>query len=116
VPRTPDFVKGVINLRGNIIPVFDLRLKFGMPAVETTNQTCIIVVNVGDVETGVIVDKVLEVLDITEDDIDAAPSFGAGVDTDFILGIGKGKDQVTILLDISKVLSSGDIAVLKAIN
>ena len=105
VPRTPEFVKGVINLRGKVIPVVDLRLKFAMPEAEHTEETCIIVVNVGDVEMGIVVDKVSEVLDIAAQEIEESPSFGASVDTDFILGMGKAGDRVTILLDVEKVLS-----------
>lgn len=112
VPRTPGFVKGVINLRGKVIPVVDLRLKFGLPSVESTDQTCIIVVDVGQVEMGIMVDEVKEVLDIIEGDIEDSPSFGVDVDTSFILGMGKAYDQVTILLDISKVLAGDDIVAL----
>ena len=115
VPRTPDFVKGVINLRGKVIPVVDLRLKFGMEPTDTTEQTCIIVVNVGNVEMGIIVDKVSEVLDISEDEIDDTPSFGVNVNTEFILGMGKAEDKVSILLDISKVLSADEMSVMAAI-
>ena len=114
VPRTPDFVKGVINLRGKVIPVIDLRLKFGMTEAERTEQTCIIVVDIGGVEMGTIVDQVSEVLDISADDIEDAPSFGTDVDTDFIRGMGKTDQRVTILLDISKVLSSPELAAVQA--
>jgi len=114
VPRTPEFVKGVINLRGKVIPVIDLRLKFGLPAAEQTDETCIIVVDVGQMEMGVIVDRVSEVLDIAGEDIEDAPSFGAAVQTDFILGMGKSEDKVTILLDISKVLTAGESAAVAA--
>ncbi len=109
VPRTPDYVKGVINLRGKVIPVVDQRLKFGMPETERSDQTCIIVVDLGDVETGIIVDRVSEVLDIAEEDIDETPTFGGSIDTDFILGIGKIGESVKILLDISKVLCSANL-------
>ncbi len=105
VPRTPDFVRGVINLRGKVIPVIDLRLKFGMEAAEATEQTCIIVVNVGEIEMGVVVDRVSEVLDIGSAEIEKTPSFGVSVETNFILGIGKTDEKVTILLDIGKVLA-----------
>jgi purine-binding chemotaxis protein CheW len=106
VPRTPGFIKGVINLRGKVIPVIDLRLKFSMPEVEHTDETCIIVVHVGDVEVGVIVDRVSEVRDILENDIDDPPSFGTNVDASFILGMGKtGSGKVSILLDITRVLA-----------
>ena len=114
VPRTPEYVKGVINLRGKVIPVVDLRLKFGMPAVEQTDETCIIVVDVGSVEMGVIVDRVSEVLDISGDQIDDPPEFGDSVDTEFILGMGKADGKVTILLAIEKVLTRRDVAALNA--
>ncbi|HDY64684.1 MAG TPA: purine-binding chemotaxis protein CheW [Phycisphaerae bacterium] len=114
VPRTPDFVKGVINLRGKVIPVIDLRLKFQMETIEQTEETCIIVVDVDGVEMGIIVDKVSEVLDIAAEEIEEPPSFGANVNTDFILGMGKAQERVTILLDIGKVLSSMEVAELQA--
>lgn len=111
VPRTPDFVKGVINLRGKVIPVIDLRLKFAMPEAPHTDETCIIVVNLGNIETGIIVDRVSEVLDIAGDAIEPAPGLGAGVDTSFILGMGKTNGRVLILLDIEKVLGgAADVA------
>ena len=109
VPRTPGFVKGVINLRGKVIPVVDLRLKFGMAEAERTEQTCIIVVDVSRVEMGILVDKVSEVLNIAGGDIEDTPSFGVNVDTGFILGLGKANDRVTILLDISKVLGGDEM-------
>jgi purine-binding chemotaxis protein CheW len=111
VPQTPEFVKGVINLRGKVIPVIDLRLKFGMPAVDYTQETCIIVVEVDGVQMGVIVDTVSEVLDITDSQIEDAPRFGTQVDTSFILGMGKIGDKVKILLDIARVLSSEELVV-----
>ena len=114
VPRTPAFVKGVINLRGKVIPVIDLRVKFSMPEAQRTEQTCIIVVNIGNVEMGVIVDEVSEVLDIAAEDIDESPKFGTNVDTDFILGMGKTGGKVTILLDISKVLTDADLRAVEA--
>ena len=110
VPQTSGFVEGVINLRGKVIPVVDLRLKVGMPEAERTDQTCIIVVDIGDVEMGVIVDRVSEVMDIMPGDIEDPPSFGAQVNTDYILGMGKSNGKVTILLDISKLLSQSDTA------
>ena len=110
VPRTPEFVKGVINLRGKVIPVLDLRLKFGMPEAKHTEETCIIVVQVGAVEMGILVDKVSEVLNIQGKDIEDAPSFGTEVNTDFILGMGKANSKVIILLDIGKVLTQDEVA------
>jgi purine-binding chemotaxis protein CheW len=110
IPKTPEYVKGVINLRGKVIPVIDLRLKFTMDEIDYTDETCTIVVNVNDVEMGIIVDHVSEVLDIAAGDIEDAPEFGASVNIDFILGMGKAADRVTILLDISRVISAGDLA------
>ena len=105
VPQTPGHVRGVINLRGKVIPVVELRLKFGMPPTEDTEETCIIVVDVNGIEMGTVVDKVYEVLDIKEQEIEDAPAMGLDVNTDFILGMGKADEKVTILLDISKVLA-----------
>lgn len=112
VPRAPAHVRGVINLRGKVIPVIDLRMRFSLPTVEATDETCIIVVMVGNVEMGVIVDKVCEVLDIVGENIEDAPSFGSTVDTSFILGMGKSDGKVTILLDITRVLGEDEAAVL----
>ena len=109
VPQVPAFIKGVINLRGKVIPVMDLRLKFGMESVEYTRETCIIVVNIGDLLIGVVVDTVAEVLDITEEEIDPPPTFGSTVKTDFIMGMGKIKGKVKILLDIDKILSVDEL-------
>ncbi len=116
VPQTPEHVKGVINLRGKVIPVIDLRLKFGMVEADHTDETCIIVVDVGSVEVGILVDKVSEVLDIDATDIEDAPSFGTEVNTEFILGMGKANGRVTILLDIGKVLTQEDVAGLLGAN
>lgn len=109
VPRMPDFVRGVINLRGKIIPVIDLRLRFGMSEQEDTKETCIIVVDLEKLLIGVVVDKVSEVLDIIADKIEGAPDFGISVDTEFILGVGKCDDNVVMILDIAKVLTTDDI-------
>ncbi len=109
VPQTPDYMKGVINLRGKVIPVIDLRLKFSMPEVEHTQETCIIVVEVGSAQAGIIVDSVSEVTDIRGEDIEDAPDFGQEIDTDSIMGLGKSKDKIIILLDIEKVLSSEEL-------
>ncbi|MCP4376368.1 MAG: purine-binding chemotaxis protein CheW [bacterium] len=109
VPNTPIYVKGVINLRGKVIPAIDLRLKFAMEEAPRTDETCIVVVNVNKTEMGIIVDRVSEVLDISSENIEASPEFGASVDTDFILGMGKTEDRVTTLLDISSVLGCDNI-------
>jgi purine-binding chemotaxis protein CheW len=109
VPRTPSFVKGVINLRGQVIPVIDLRLRFGMEAAEVTDQTCIIVAEINlngkTFNAGLIVDRVQEVLDIAAEDIEESSHLGTAVQTDFILGIGKVGSSIKILLDIDQVLS-----------
>jgi purine-binding chemotaxis protein CheW len=114
VPQTPHEVKGVINLRGQVIPVIDLRSKFGMETAEVTEESCIIVVEISqnntNFSTGIVVDHVQEVLDIAGQDIEDAPQFGSSVDTDFILGMGKISDSVKILLDIDKVLGGNDLS------
>ncbi|OHB54984.1 MAG: chemotaxis protein CheW [Planctomycetes bacterium GWF2_42_9] len=114
VPQTPSYVKGVINLRGQVIPVVDLRAKFGMETAKVTEETCIIVVEIHQdgrkFSTGIVVDHVQEVLDIDGENIEEAPQFGASVNTDFILGIGKVGDSVKLLLDIDKVLGNCDMA------
>jgi len=113
VPRTPPYVRGVINLRGKIIPVVDLRVKFGMETIDVTEETCIIVVDIilneEQIEMGILVDKVSEVLDILSDDIEDAPTFGTSFDSEFIQGMAKVKDSVKILLNIGKVLSDNEI-------
>ena len=118
VPKMPDYVRGVINLRGKVIPVVELRLKFGLDNQEDTERTCIIVVQVAhgdeEVTTGIIVDEVSEVLDVAEEQIEEAPSFGGAVNTDFILAMGKIGDQVIMFLDIDKVLSADEMQVVGA--
>jgi len=111
VPQTPHYVRGVINLRGQVIPVVDLRAKFGMETTGVTDETCIIVVEITlagrKSNTGIVVDRVQEVLDIEAGCIEEPPQFGASVNTDFILGMGKVGDSVKILLDIDRVLTGG---------
>jgi purine-binding chemotaxis protein CheW len=108
VPQTPDFFKGVINLRGKVIPVMDLRIRFGMEQAEYTERTCIVVVEVpGKVSTqlvGVVVDAVSEVVNIKGEDIEETPSFGTNADSDYILGLAKISGDVKILLDIDRML------------
>lgn len=119
IPRTPNFVRGVINLRGKVIPVIELRKKFDMETVEDTDHTCIIVVQVmgtnGPITMGVIVDEVSEVIDITDNQIESAPSFGASIDTAFIMAMGKLGEVVVILLDIDKILTTNEIQGLSSI-
>ena len=115
VPRTPAFIRGVINLRGKVIPVVDLRLKFSMESQADTEKTCIIVVQVIregglKITMGMLVDEVAEVVNIESSQIEPTPELGAGIDTDFILGIGKVGQKVVMLLDIDKVLTVGEIA------
>ena len=116
VPQTPEFVKGVINLRGKVIPVMDLRLRFGMEAIDYTDRTCIIVVEIegtaGTVQIGVVVDAVSEVLNVNGEDVEETPTFGAKLNTDYILGMAKMDGGVKILLDIDRVLSQEEVALL----
>ena len=112
VPQTPSFIKGIINLRGKVIPVVDLRLKFVMPEIEYTKETCIIVVDISNRLMGIIVDTVSEVLDIAAKDIEPTPSLGSDIKTDFILGMGKIKGKVKILLDIDRVLTLDELALI----
>ena len=116
VPQTPEFVKGVINLRGKVIPVMDLRLRFGMPCIEYSERTCIIVVEIdgqaGTILVGIVVDAVSEVLNIKGDDIEKTPTFGTKLNTDYILGMAKMEGGVKILLDIDQVLSSDELSLL----
>lgn len=118
VPRTPPYVRGVINLRGKVIPVVDLRAKFGIEGAEDTERTCIIVVQIqaGDavLVIGILIDEVREVLDIRAENIEESPSFGSSVETEFILGMGKVNGQVKILLDIDRVLNATDAISLRS--
>lgn len=109
VPRTPAFMRGVVNLRGKIIPVVDLRLKLGMEGRARTVETCIIVVRTGGTELGVIVDKVSEVLNVQASELDPPPAMGAAVDTACLLGVGKSNGKVRLLLDIDRVLSKEEL-------
>lgn len=113
VPKTPDFVKGVINLRGKIIPVMDLRLKFTMEEKQYNERTCIIVVEINVKNTqrllGVVVDMVSEVVSITDDEIEPPPQYGSRLDNNYILGIGKIKDRVVIIIDIDEIFLQDDV-------
>lgn len=117
VPRTPKHVKGVINLRGKVIPVVDLRIKFAMGEIAYTDRTCIIVVEIDTkIDTiliGIVVDSVSEVLNIQENEIEDAPAFGTRLDTGYIMGIGKTETGVKILLNIDKVLSENEMSALE---
>jgi purine-binding chemotaxis protein CheW len=118
IPTTPAFIRGVINLRGKVIPVVDLRLKFGIEAKEDTQRTCIIVVHLThpgqDMIMGIIVDEVSDVLDIDRSQIEPPPSFGANIRTDFILGMGKVDQKVMTMLDIDRVLTEQEVALVES--
>ncbi len=114
VPRTPEFVKGVVNLRGKVIPVVDLRRKFGMEETGYTERTCIIVMEIagqtGSLLMGMVVDAVSEVLNIKAAELEETPAFGTKLDTDYILGMAKMNGGVKILLDINKVLGGDAVS------
>ena len=113
VPQTPDYMRGVINLRGSVVPVVDLRLKFGMVMAEQTVNTCVIIVEVeldGEkVVMGAMADAVQEVLDLEPDQIEPPPRIGTKLNTEFIKGMGKHAEQFIIILDIDKVFTSGEL-------
>jgi purine-binding chemotaxis protein CheW len=120
VPQTPQHVKGVINLRGKVIPVIDLRLKFGLQAAEYTQRTCIIVVQVtgehaAPIQMGIVVDGVSEVVNLSSQEIEDTPDFGEDIGAEYLLGMAKMKGKVKILLDIDRILSSQDIQKLRAL-
>ena len=110
VPQVPAHIKGVINLRGKVIPIVDLRLKFGLPTVQSTERTCIVVVEVvldtRRILLGIVVDSVAEVLNITGDEIEETPDFGERLDTAYMQGVAKIKGAVKILLDLDRVLAA----------
>jgi purine-binding chemotaxis protein CheW len=120
IPQTPPYIKGVINLRGRVIPVVDLRLKFGLPPLKYGERTCIIVVDVSYGQTvmqvGVVVDAVSEVLNVTGSDIEPPPSFGFSISNNYILGIAKSRGGIKILLDIDRVLASEEMAEIEALS
>ena len=120
VPQTNAFMKGVINLRGKVIPVTDLRPRFGMEEIEYTDRTCIVIVEVvatqGTVQMGIIVDTVSEVLNIQEDDVESPPDLGAGNRTRYILGMAKMEETAKILIDIDKVLGEDSLKELERVS
>jgi purine-binding chemotaxis protein CheW len=120
VPQTPAYVKGVLNLRDKVIPVVDLRLKFGLPELEYTQRTCIIVAQIENLSEklmlGIIVDGVSEVLTLPAADIEDTPDFGNGVETPYILGMAKIKSKVKILLDINQVFTAQEVARLESVS
>lgn len=116
VPEVPDYVKGIINLRGKIIPVIDVRLKFGKPPMEYDDRTCIIVIDIAEVSVGLIVDKVDEVLTIDDKDIAAPPASKTGFENRYIKGIGKAGDRVQLLLDCERLLKIEEMEMIEGIQ
>ncbi|MBF0621145.1 MAG: chemotaxis protein CheW [Magnetococcales bacterium] len=119
IPSTPEFMVGVINLRGHVVPVVDMRIKFGMEQAERTVNTCIIIIEVkinedDSVLLGAMADSVNEVMELRKDAIEPAPKIGTGIDTDYILGMGKQGNNFVILLDTQKVFSMEEMGVLKS--
>ncbi len=106
VPQTPQYILGIVNLRGKVIPVVDLRAKFGLPVVNATEETCIVVVDFKEIQIGMMVDSVTEVLNIDPNNIEPPLNWGNGFDSSFLTGIGKMKEHVILLLDIDRVLSN----------
>lgn len=120
VPMTPPFIRGVINLRGAVVPVIDLAIRFGRQSRETTRRTCIVIIEVetdkGRQEMGIVVDAVSEVLEIPPSEIEPAPEFGTKIRNDFIAGMGKVNGNFVVLLDVSRVLSMEEVAVVTAMT
>ena len=124
VPMTPPFIRGVINLRGAVVPVIDLAVRFGRTAKETTRRTCIVIIetNASDGEAsrhhqmGLVVDAVSEVLEIPESEVEPPPQFGARIRTDFIHGMGKVNGQFVVMLDVDRILSMEEVAVVAAMG
>jgi purine-binding chemotaxis protein CheW len=117
VPQTPDYMRGVINLRGGVVPVIDMRLKFGMTKTEKTVNTCVIIAEVTlekeSVVIGALADSVKEVFDLEPTDIEPSPSIGTKIRTDFLKGMGKKDDEFILILDVDKVFSTEELAVVK---
>jgi purine-binding chemotaxis protein CheW len=120
VPMTPPFIRGVINLRGAVVPVVDLAVRFGRPARENSKRTCIVIVEIeateGSQAMGVVVDAVNEVLEISPGDIEPPPEFGAQIRNDFIKGMGKINGKFVIVLDLNRVLSVDEVAVVATMS
>lgn len=120
IPRMPDFLCGVINLRGNVVPVMDMRLKLGMPLAERTVDTCIVIVEVEldreMITIGCLVDSVQEVLEMSDQEIELPPKMGMKLDTDFIHGMGKQEDRFIIILNIDRILSSEEVSLMQHVE
>lgn len=121
VPMMPEFIRGVINLRGSVVPVIDLSARFGRPSTEITRRSCNVIIEVDSDESakqdiGIVVDSVSEVLEIPAGEIEPPPAFGARIRADFISGMGKVDGRFVIILDLGKVLSVGELAMLSAME
>jgi purine-binding chemotaxis protein CheW len=120
VPQTPDMMKGVINLRGSVVPVIDMRLKFGMGEIEKTVETCIVIIEIlldGDTTLiGALVDSVKEVMDLDSNHIEPPPKIGTQLDTDYIRGMGKHDDQFIIILNIDKIFSASELEMVQQVG
>ena len=120
IPRTPEFMRGVINLRGSVVPVVDLRLAFGMPATEKTVSTCIVVTEVSmegqNVVLGALADSVEEVIDLEPDHIQPGPRLGTTINTDFVRGMGRRESGFVVILDIDRVFAEDQLAAIRAGN
>ncbi|MEO8621161.1 MAG: chemotaxis protein CheW [bacterium] len=114
IPQAPEYIRGVINLRGKVIPIMDLRTRFSMPALDT-EEGCIIVAQIRGLQIGMVVDKVSEVCNISPDEVEDMPSFGAGVHTEFLLGLAKQGSRVKLLLDIDRVLTLTEVTAAQAV-
>jgi purine-binding chemotaxis protein CheW len=115
VPLTSRYIRGVINLRGKIHPIMDLKVKFGMDETKITDETCIIVIKTTSMMMGILVDKVSEVVNVAPGDIEDTPSFGADVNPEYLLGVGKTGGRVRLLLDIEKVINTADVINMKKV-
>ena len=113
VPLTAKYILGVINLRGKIHPIMDLKTKFGMDETEITDETCIIVIKTASLMMGIMVDKVSEVVNVSSEDVEDTPSFGGDVNPEYLLGVGKIGGRVRLLLDIEKIINAADIINMK---
>jgi len=116
VPKSPDFVEGVINLRGKVIPIIDLRKRFKLPGSESTKQTRIVVVDIDNMVVGLVVDAVSEVLRLPANTVEPPPPIVAGIDSEYISGVGKLEDRLLILLELDKVLSKDEKKVLETVS
>ena len=120
VPRTPPFIRGVINLRGSVVPVIDLAIKFGLPESVITKWTCIVIVEIDfegeQIVMGLLADSISQVIDLPPEEIEEPPSFGTTVDVDYLLGMGRSGKKFVLILDIDRVLSSKELQTAVTLN